>query len=50
VTARGLSDRYAAQLVKEMHGPHRIPTMLRRVDQLARAVALAHAPAEGQRA
>ena len=36
VTARGLSASDAADLVRHMHGPHRIPTLLRRVDMLAR--------------
>jgi len=38
VTAVGIDAREAAALVQSMHGPHRIPTLLRRVDQLARAL------------
>lgn len=37
VTATGLDPRVAAARVRAMHGEHRIPTLLRRVDQLARA-------------
>jgi deoxyribonuclease V len=37
VTATGIDARAAAEHVREMHGDHRIPTLLRRVDQLARA-------------
>ena len=36
VTARGVSASDAALHVKQMHGPHRIPTLLARVDGLAR--------------
>jgi len=36
VTARGVDVAEAARWVREMHGPHRIPTLLRRVDRLAR--------------
>ncbi|MCS6898768.1 MAG: endonuclease V [Myxococcales bacterium] len=36
VTAAGLSLEDAAAGVMAMHGPHRIPTMLQRVDQLCR--------------
>jgi len=39
VTARGLSPDNAAHLVQQMHGPHRIPTLLTRVDHLARGLA-----------
>src|SRR5262249_21934572 len=38
VTARGISVGDAAQLVKGMHGEHRIPTLIARVDRLARGV------------
>jgi deoxyribonuclease V len=45
VTARGIAMAEAARLVHGMHGPHRIPTLLRRVDQLARGhVRPSHAP------
>lgn len=36
VTARGLDPEVAAAGVAAMHGEHRIPTLLRRVDHLAR--------------
>jgi deoxyribonuclease V len=36
VTAAGLDAAEAARLVQGMHGPHRIPTILKRVDQLCR--------------
>lgn len=36
VTAAGMDPIEAAQLTRDMHGPHRIPTMCKRVDQLAR--------------
>jgi deoxyribonuclease V len=36
VTAAGLPFEIAAELVRSMHGPHRIPTLLRCVDRLAR--------------
>ncbi len=36
VTAAGVSAEEAAGWVARMHGPFRIPTMLKRVDQLAR--------------
>ena len=37
ITAAGLSDCDAASLIKNMHGSHRIPTLLRLVDQLSRS-------------
>ena len=37
VTAAGMDGHEAAEHVKRMHGPHRIPTLLKRVDQLCRA-------------
>lgn len=40
VTARGASAEDAARLVGAMHGRHRIPTLLKRVDHLARGRAL----------
>lgn len=36
VTAAGLAAEEAARFVAEMHGEHRFPTLLRRVDMLAR--------------
>ncbi len=36
VTAAGISVEEAALAVTQMHGPHRIPTLLKRVDQLCR--------------
>lgn len=36
VTAAGIDAREAAEHVRHMHGEHRIPTLLRRVDQLCR--------------
>lgn len=38
ITARGIEPSEAARLVREMHGPYRIPTLLTRVDQLARGL------------
>ena len=37
VTAIGLPNEEAASLVRRMHGKFRLPTMLKRVDSLARA-------------
>lgn len=37
VTAAGIEVAVAARRIEQMHGPFRIPTMLRRADQLARA-------------
>jgi deoxyribonuclease V len=37
VTAVGTDLQEAANRIQGMHGPHRIPTLLKRVDQLARA-------------
>jgi deoxyribonuclease V len=39
VTAAGLDQTRAAGLVMSMHGKHRIPTLLRRADRLARVAA-----------
>src|SRR5262245_51970911 len=39
VTAAGVETARAAALVASMHGKHRIPTLLKQVDRLARAVA-----------
>jgi len=36
VTAAGLDPAAAALHVRSMHGPFRIPTLLKRVDQLCR--------------
>jgi deoxyribonuclease V len=36
VTAAGMTNEDAAAIVAEMHGSHRIPTLVRRADQLAR--------------
>ena len=34
-TAAGLDSNTAAGHIRDMHGPHRIPTLLKRVDQLS---------------
>lgn len=39
VTAEGVSAAEAARWVASMHGPHRIPSLLKRADHLARATA-----------
>jgi deoxyribonuclease V len=36
VTAVGIDLAAAAEAVRSMHGPHRLPTLLKRADQLAR--------------
>lgn len=36
VTAAGVSDELARECILAMHGEHRIPTLLRRVDRLCR--------------
>ena len=36
VTSAGIDPHLAAERIKAMHGPHRVPTLLRRVDLLAR--------------
>jgi deoxyribonuclease V len=36
VTAAGVSLDQAAEHIQQMHGPHRIPTLLKRADQLCR--------------
>jgi deoxyribonuclease V len=38
VTSVGLETRTAAQLIQTMHGDFRLPTMLRRVDQISRSI------------
>jgi deoxyribonuclease V len=37
ITAAGIDGALAADHVRAMHGEHRLPTLLKRVDQLARA-------------
>lgn len=37
VTAAGIDPHVAAKNIERMHGPHRIPTILKRVDRLCRA-------------
>lgn len=37
VTAAGLDARVAANYIETMHGEHRIPTLLKRADQLSRS-------------
>ncbi len=37
VTAAGVDARHAATLVATMHGAHRVPTLLKAVDRLARS-------------
>jgi len=39
VTAAGMRLQEAADRIQRMHGPHRIPTLLKRVDTLARGSA-----------
>ena len=39
VTAAGVETARAAALVASMHGKHRVPTLLKQVDRLARAAA-----------
>jgi deoxyribonuclease V len=41
ITALGMPDLEAAEHVKRMHGPHRIPTLCTRVDHLCRGLAKA---------
>ena len=36
VSAAGMDPKEAAASIRAMHGPHRLPTLLRRADQLAR--------------
>ncbi|MEZ4294112.1 MAG: endonuclease V [Polyangiaceae bacterium] len=43
VTARGVGAEEAARLVRGMHGSHRLPTLIKRVDSLARGLS---APSE----
>ena len=37
VTVIGMPASDAAERIEQMHGPHRIPTLLKLVDQLARS-------------
>ena len=37
ITAAGIDPTAAAELVRTMHGPHRIPTMLRHADRASRS-------------
>jgi deoxyribonuclease V len=53
VTAAGLDAARAAELVRAMHGPFRLPDLLKRVDLLARGLAppgRACAPSDGHSA
>lgn len=36
ITARGIEKEHAAALVQRMHGSHRLPTLIKEVDTLAR--------------
>jgi deoxyribonuclease V len=38
ITAAGVSLERAADYIKAMHGPFRLPTLLKRVDQLCRGI------------
>jgi deoxyribonuclease V len=44
VTAVGIDLSEAARHIREMHGPHRIPTLLKRVDRLCRDHPLSERP------
>jgi deoxyribonuclease V len=44
VSAIGIDAARAAELVRGMHGAHRVPTLLKRTDQLARGIAAATKP------
>lgn len=46
VTAIGMDPDAAAERVRAMHGPHRIPTLLARADAIARGAAPREAPRE----
>ncbi|WP_243369825.1 endonuclease V [Geotalea sp. SG265] len=37
VTAAGMGQETAKEHIRSMHGPHRLPTLLKRVDRLCRA-------------
>jgi deoxyribonuclease V len=38
VTAAGIDPHVAAKNIEQRHGPHRIPTLLKKVDRLCRAI------------
>jgi deoxyribonuclease V len=40
ITAAGMSAEQAAECICSMHGPHRIPALLQRVDRLCRRAAI----------
>jgi deoxyribonuclease V len=40
ITAAGMSAEQAAECIRSMHGPHRIPALLQRVDRLCRRAAI----------
>ena len=40
VTTAGMDEYVAAQHIASMHGEHRIPTLIRRADQLCRGIAV----------
>ena len=44
VTAVGLDLSESARCIREMHGPYRIPTLLKRVDRLCRDSPIADSP------
>ena len=44
VTAIGIADQAAADHIRDMHGPFRIPTLLKRADALARGAPSGSAP------
>lgn len=46
VSAAGMDATAAASCVRALHGPYRLPTLLRRADQLARGIAMPR-PAKG---
>lgn len=47
VTAVGMEQGEAARLVASMHGPHRLPTALKRVDRLCRSWGRGEGAADG---
>lgn len=44
VTSAGIDPREASEKIRTMHGPHRIPTLLKRVDLLARGLSAPISP------
>jgi deoxyribonuclease V len=44
ITAAGIGLEDAVAHIRAMHGPHRMPTLLRRADQLCRAAQRLHKP------